>query len=256
MDEFVSFSPKSKECVKTALLSKDLPVNTLIIGEKAVGKSELVKLISPNTAPYFLEDLEKKLINGELDLESISEVIILDIHKSTSCKYLIEQFEQKNIKIIATTTKINETLEEKFLVKIEVPPLKERFEDVEFLTNKYIKEAKKLFLVNEEFDNIDIDLSDNAISLKKSVFRAVLFNSLNKDDIMHILEEFLLKEFDNTTEYKELLKIFEIPLLKAGERAFKSQLQMANKFNINRNTLRKKLQALNSQPQAIDKKRD
>jgi len=242
MDKFVSFSPKSKECVKTALLSKDLPINTLIIGEKAVGKSELAKLISSNSTAYFLNEIEPKLVNGEIDLDSISEIIILDINKSTSCKYLIEQFEQKNVKIIATSTKINETLEEKFLVKIEVPPLKERVEDVEFLTNKYIKEAKKLFLIDEEFDNIDIDLSNNAISLKKSVFRAVLFNSLNKDDIMNILQDFFIKEFENTTNYKELLKIFEKPLLKAGERVFKSQLQMANNFDINRNTLRKKLQ--------------
>ncbi len=242
MDKFVSFSPSSKECLRTALLSKDLPVNTLIIGEKAVGKSELAKLISPKAPSYFLGELEEKLISGELDLDALSEIVILDINKSSSCKYLIEQFEQKSIKIIATSTTINQTLEEKFLVKVEIPPLRERSDDVEFLTNSYINEAKRLFLLDKELENIDIDLSNNAISLKKSIFRAVLFDSLTKSDVAHILEEFLLKEFENTTSYKELLPIFEIPLLKAGEKAFKSQLQMAKKFDINRNTLRKKLQ--------------
>ena len=242
MDEFVSFSPSSKECLKTALLSKDLPVNTLIIGQKAVGKSELAKVISPKAPVYFLKEIEQKLLNSEFDFELINEIIILDIHKSTSTKYLIEQFEQKNIKLIATTIKLNQVLEEKFLVKIEVPPLKDRPEDVEFLTTKYINEAKKLFLIDKEFDDIDIDLSNNAISLKKSIFRSVLFDSLTKKDVMHILEEFLLKEFENTTSYKELLPIFETSLLKAAKKVFKSQLQMAKKLNINRNTLRKKLQ--------------
>ncbi len=242
MDKFVSFSSSSKECLRTALLSKDLPVNTLIIGEKAVGKSELAKLISPKAPSYFLGELEEKLIGGELDLDSISEIIILDIHKTNSSKYLIEQFEQKSIKIIATTITINQILEEKFLVKLEIPPLRDRAEDVEFLTNSYINEAKRLFLLDKNFDDIDIDLSNNAISLKKSIFRAVLFDSLSKSDVMHILEDFLLKEFEHETSYKNLLPIFEIPLLKAGEKAFKSQLQMAKKFDINRNTLRKKLQ--------------
>ncbi len=242
MDKFVSFSPSSKECLRTALLSKDLPVNTLITGEKAVGKSELAKIISPKAPTYFLTELEEKLISGELDLEALSEIVILDINKSSSCKYLIEQFEQKSIKIIATTTTLNQTLEEKFLVKVNIPPLRDRVEDVEFLTNNYINEAKRLFLIDKEFENIDVDLSSNAISLKKSIFRAVLFDSLTKSDVMHILEEFLLKEFESKTSYKELLPIFEIPLLKAGEKAFKSQLQMAKNFDINRNTLRKKLQ--------------
>ena len=242
MDKFVSFSPSSKECLRTALLSKDLPVNTLLIGEKAVGKSELAKLISPKAPTYFLTELEEKLISGELDLEALSEIVILDINKSSSCKYLIEQFEQKSIKIIATTTTLNQTLEEKFLVKVNIPPLRDRVEDVEFLTNNYINEAKRLFLIDKEFENIDIDLSSNAISLKKSIFRTVLFDSLTKSDVMHILEEFLLKEFEKESAYKELLPIFEIPLLKAGEKAFKSQLQMAKNFDINRNTLRKKLQ--------------
>ncbi len=241
MDKFISFSPSSKECLRTALLSKELPVNTLLIGEKAVGKSELAKLIAPKAPTYYLAEVEEKLISGELDLDSLSEIVILDINKSSSCKYLIEQFEQKSIKIVATTTSLNQTLEEKFLVKVEIPPLRERAEDVEFLTNSYINEAKKLFLIDKEFEDIDIDLSNNAISLKKSIFRAVLFDSLTKSDIMHILEDFLLKEFENETSYKKLLPIFEIPLLKAGEKAFKSQLQMAKKFDINRNTLRKKL---------------
>ncbi len=52
---------------------------------------------------------------------------------------------------------------------------------------------------------------------------------------------FFVREFKVERTYKQLLEVFEIPLLKAAKKVYKSQLQMANKLNINRITLRKKL---------------
>jgi DNA-binding NtrC family response regulator len=241
MDEFVAFSQNSQESLKMATLSSSLPVNSLIIGEKAVGKNHLAKVILPNAEVFEALELENLLSKNQIDLKITDEIIINNIQKITSTKNFLENISYHDIKIVATSTEYKEIYDDFFEVKIEVPPLRQRKEDVEFLTKSYMKEAKKLFLIDKDFEDLHIDLSNNAISLKKSIFRTVLFDSLKKDDIMEIFEEFLLKEFENTTSYKKLLPIFEIPLLKAGQKAFKSQLQMAKKFDINRNTLRKKL---------------
>jgi len=241
MDEFIAFSQSSQESLKMATLSSSLPVNTIIVGEKAVGKNHLARVISQTSQVFEAVDFEELIQKNKIDLTVLDEVILNNIHKINSTKNLLEKLSFYNTKVIATTIEYKESYDELFEVKIDVPPLRERKEDVEFLTKKYIQEAKKLFLIDKEFSNIHIDLSNNAISLKKSIFRTILFDSLDKSNIMEILEEFLLKEFENTTSYKELLPIFEIPLLKAGQRAFKSQLQMSKKFEINRNTLRKKI---------------
>lgn len=241
MDEFIAYSQSSQETLKIATLSSSLPVNTIIVGEKAVGKNHLAHIVASTAKGYEAKDLEAQLAKNSLDLTSCSEIIIYNINKLTSTKNIIDRFEKHNIKVVATATEYKDIYDELFQVKILVPSLKQRPEDVEFLVSKYTKEAKKLFLIEDEIPEIDIDLSNNAISLKKSIFRSLLFDSLTKEHIMELLENFFEKEFEHTTKYKELLPIFEIPLLKAGQKAFKSQLQMAKKFDINRNTLRKKL---------------
>ena len=241
MHSFVAISEISKDVLKIATLTSTLPVNCIVIGEKAIGKNHLAKIIAPNAKIYGALDLQKAIKSKTLDLNTISEIIILDIQKLGSINQIIEAFEEKNIKVVATSTQNRDSYKEFFQAHIEVPSLSERKEDVEFLKQEYINEAKRVFLLDDEVNNsIDIDLSNNAISLKKSVFRSLLFDSLTKNDIMNILERFLLKEFDNTSAYKELLHIFEKPLLKAGKQKYKSQLQMAKHFEINRNTLRKK----------------
>jgi len=241
MDEFIAFSKASQDTLKIAMLSSELPVNIILVGEKAVGKNHLAKLISPNAKVFEAIELENLISKNSLDLNSYHEIIINNIHKIDSTKHIVQEIEQKNIKIVATTIEYKNSYEELFQVKIDVPSLKNRKEDVEFLTQKYISEAKKLFLIENEIPKVKIDLSNNAISLKKSVYSSILFDSLNKECILDLLENFFVKEFEHTTSYKELLPVFEIPLLKAGKKVFKSQLQMAKQFEINRNTLRKKL---------------
>ena len=178
---------------------------------------------------------------NSFEFELVSEVVVTDLQKITSTKSLLDRFDSKNIKVVATSTIQKDVFDELFQVKINVPPLRDRPEDVEFLTKKYISEAKKLFLLEDELPSVDIDLSTNAISLKKSIFRSLLFDSLTRENIMELLEDFFKKEFTFTTSYKELLEVFERPLLQAGKSAFGSQLKMAKMFEINRNTLRKKL---------------
>ncbi|MDR1615032.1 MAG: hypothetical protein LBS26_05645, partial [Campylobacteraceae bacterium] len=45
-------------------------------------------------------------------------------------------------------------------------------------------------------------------------------------------------------DYRRLLYIFDIPLLRAGFKKFRSQLAISKNFGLNRNTLRKKISEL------------
>jgi DNA-binding protein Fis len=64
---------------------------------------------------------------------------------------------------------------------------------------------------------------------------------MNKSEILDILFDFFTKELLQEKTYKDLLPMFEIPLLKASKVIYKSQLKMSEKLKINRITLRKKL---------------
>jgi len=241
MKGFIAHSKASKEVLKIATLSASLRVNCLIFGPKAVGKSHLAKVIAPDAKAYSALDLQEQIRAKAVDLNTVNEVIILDIHKIDAVGQIVEFLENSNIKVVATATKDKDIYSKYFQAKIEVLPLKDRLEDVEYLKQEYIKEAKRVFLIDEEISqDIECDLSNNAISLKKSIFRSILFDSLTKSDIANILENYLQKEIKSSS-YKELLPIFEVPLLKAAQKEYKSQLQMAKHLEINRNTLRKKM---------------
>jgi len=94
-----------------------------------------------------------------------------------------------------------------------------------------------------ECDNkvLDLDLSQNGKSLKNSIYKSVISHTIKEDEIKNILEYYFKEQLKRNASYKDLISIFEIPLLKAAEKLFKSQVQMANKLDINRITLRKKL---------------
>jgi len=146
-----------------------------------------------------------------------------------------------NIKIVATAASTLSDVESEFAIKIDIPPLIERAEDLEELTKHYIQEAKLTYDIDSDIENIDIDLSQNGITLKKSIFKDTLLKSLNEEDMLQSIENFILKKLEKDYDYKGLLEYFEVPLLKAAKAKYKSQLQMANKLHINRITLRKKI---------------
>ena len=65
---------------------------------------------------------------------------------------------------------------------------------------------------------------------------------MNEEDITVALENFISTKLDENNTYKYFLKVIEIPLLNMAKLKFKSQLQMATKLNLNRITLRKKIE--------------
>jgi DNA-binding protein Fis len=55
------------------------------------------------------------------------------------------------------------------------------------------------------------------------------------------LERYLSEHLEGENSYKDLLYLFEVPLIKASTKKYKSQVQVAKHLGLNRITLRKKL---------------
>jgi DNA-binding protein Fis len=59
---------------------------------------------------------------------------------------------------------------------------------------------------------------------------------------MMLLEKFMLDTMQGENAYRDLVYLFEAPLLRASQKKYKSQLQMSRHLGLNRITLRKKLE--------------
>ena len=225
-----------------ALVATSLHVNVLITGEIGVGKRALSYSVSSNANSYNIKEIEKLIRDKQFDFDLVSELIIFDIDKATNLIQFLELCEMHNIRLIATATLQRESFNEKFLIRIDLPPLSERVEDIEALKEFYLINAKKLFSVEDvDEKKLIIDLSQNARSLRKSIYQSVSVQSMKRDDIFIFMEQILSKKMESTKTYKELLELFEIPLLQVAKKRFKSQVKMADSLDINRNTLRKKI---------------
>ena len=242
MDKFITKSDSSKQILKSAKLSANLPVNTLIYGEVGVGKKLLATEILPNSTSITAKKLEKLIIENQIDLKEYKSLIIYDLQNVINIDEFLENL--KSIKLVVTSLDKHEKYSSTFAIKIEIPSLDKREEDLEELTNIYIKEASKIYKTNNNIDiykGIKFDLSGNGITLKQSIYKYILLQSITKQEMMDTLQTYLYTQVKEDKTYKQLLEIFEIPLLKASKKAFKSQLKMAKQLSINRMTLRKKL---------------
>lgn len=245
MNKFIAKSESSKKLLNIAQMSSSLPVNILVIGPKGVGKKILAQNILPDASIFDAKTLEETLINKTANIEEFMEIILTNIEQVVNKKEFLERL--SNIKVVATTTYLPQDIESWFAVKLDIPPLEERKEDLEELIKIYLKEAKEIYEIEIDSQDIDIDLSTNGVSLKKSIFKNSILKSLKDEDMSYSLEQFILAKLQKEYNYKELLEYFEIPLLKAAKKEYKSQLQMANKLQINRITLRKKLDHYSSE---------
>jgi DNA-binding protein Fis len=107
----------------------------------------------------------------------------------------------------------------------------------------FVEEAKNTFGRMDGFNANDLvpDVSENALSLRRQVYLHYLLNSIKENDLIEILEHFLLDKLGSNNDYRKFLHLYEVPLIRAGIKKFKSQLQLADKLGLNRNTLRKKI---------------
>jgi DNA-binding NtrC family response regulator len=243
---FIANSHSSKEAVRMASLLKNLNLNALITGENGVGKTTLAQNI-----------LDANVIDGEdfstliRALNSNSALVVKNFDKISNFVLLKDSLKTNPTRIIATSTKkLDEKITDTFFsLKILIPPLSERPEDVEALAQKFYDEALNLFLGNEnkkyiDIKDINLDLSANAYSLRRSVYNALLVEQFEEEDVLNLLEKFLTQKLGSGDDYRKLLYIFDVPLLRAGFKKFHSQLAISKNFGLNRNTLRKKISEL------------
>jgi len=241
LGEFIAESEVSKNALNMANLVSTLPVQVLIFGEVGTGKKTLARVVASDATIYQAQKLNLLINENRINLDEIETIIISNIEKINNVKQLIEKLEKHHIKVVVTAEDEKDSFGEKFAVRIDLVSLQERKEDLKALSISYLLEANRLFDTDIFIDDVELDVSKNSISLKESIYRSVLFNSADKEKVLILLEKFLYKEMQSRCDYKDLLEIFEIPLIKAARGRFKSQLQMAQKLNINRNTLRKKI---------------
>jgi DNA-binding NtrC family response regulator len=238
---FLSSSAASKEAFKTANLLKGLSVNALISGEQGTGKRSLAKYILPDASIFNALNYDE-IISAVASCESI---IIYNFEKFPNIEQLFALLKENHVRLVATSciTEKSERYDEHFSIKIPLPPLCEREEDIIMLQELFIKEAKDIFAIEKEFDfsKLEADISKNAYSLRRQIMMNYLLDDISEKELMVIMENFLYKRLGSNNDYRNFLHLFEIPLIQAGIKRFKSQLQLSERLGLNRNTLRKKI---------------
>ncbi|MDC0932605.1 sigma 54-interacting transcriptional regulator [Arcobacteraceae bacterium] len=240
MKKFIAKSDESKKILNIVQVSSSLPINVLIRGESGVGKKLLAKEILPNAISMDGKFLENVIINNSLNIDQYKELIITDIHQVLNKKEFLSNL--TNIKIVATSKTLIQDIEEQFAIKVDISPLVDRKEDLDEISSLYVANANEIYKSNVSLDSLNIDISENGISLKNSIYKNTLLHSMNEEDITKALEHFISKKLDEQNTYKYFLKLIEVPLINMAKFKFKSQLQMATKLNLNRITLRKKIE--------------
>ncbi|MFA9239479.1 MAG: sigma 54-interacting transcriptional regulator [Candidatus Paceibacteria bacterium] len=244
MQEYIAKDSISKEILNSAKLLQAVEVNALILGGSGVGKKSLAKYILPNSEIYQAKFLQKDIIDDMVALQSRA-IIVDKIHEITNIDVFLEWLEENNIRLIAisNTENLNQKLKDIFSINLEIPELVKREEDTKALVSKFSQEASSILdmpLINNS--KLIINISNNTHSLRKSIYFSYLFETIGEHEILMFLEKYISENLYGENSYKELSYIFEVPLLKASTKKYKSQVQVAKHLGLNRITLRKKLE--------------
>ena len=244
MQEYIAKDGISKEILNSAKLLQAVEVNALILGESGVGKKSLAKYILPNSDVYDAKDLQKDIIDDIVILQNRA-IIIDKINEITNIDVFLKWIEENSIRIIAisNTENLNQKLKDIFSINLEIPPLCKREEDTKALVTKFSQEASTILdmtLISQS--KLIVNISNNTHSLRKSIYFSYLFETIGEHEILMFLEKYISENLHGENSHKELSYIFEVPLLKASTKKYKSQVQVAKHLGLNRITLRKKLE--------------
>lgn len=239
---FIAKSRASKEALKSANLLRTLNINVLIKGEKGVGKTTLAQTI-----------LQADIVNGE-DFDTLinaisaqESIIVKNFHLIKNYEIVRKAIDAHSTRIVATSPNhLNDkVIDQFFSLQIELSPLRERIEDVYDIAEKFYNEIDSLLDISQSkkinIRDLKLDLRHNAYSLRKSIYLAYIANNLADTEIMDIMESYFLNHVGGNNDYKDHLYLYDVPLIRAGMKKFHSQLKMSEKFGLNRNTLRKKI---------------
>ncbi len=244
MQEYIATSKVSKEILNLANLLKNLEVNALITGDLGVGKKSLSQYILPKAKIFLAKELQYEISKHNLNIKK-SSIIIDKIDDITNIDLFIQWIKSNSIRVIATSLKkeLNPKLMELFSTKIELLPFNEREDDVKALALKFSKEASKVLGIKRiPQSKLIINTSTNAHSLKESIYFSYIFETIKENEILLLMEKYLDSKMQENSTYKDLLHIFEAPLLNLAKKRYKSQVKMAKHLGLNRITLRKKIE--------------
>jgi len=229
---------KIEQIIKGLTLSKSLLLSSIIIGDPYTGKMTLVRSIYPQS--IYVDAKDKDALNHALS--NYQELIIYNFEKVKDISTL--DLENKRVVAIANEVLNTKVIEEYFAFIYYMPSLKERMKEVKSLTKTLSDKIREDLMIDAPviIDPNSLDLSQNFKSFKISLYKEVIKKSLNQDDIKEVLYQFFLENLEGSNQYYDLLHLFETPLIKAGLKRYKSQLQLAKILGLNRNTLRKKIQ--------------
>jgi len=243
MQEYIAQDEISREILNSAKLLQAVNVHAFIIGSNGVGKKSLAKYILPNSKIYEAKNLQQDISDEAINIQD--DAIIIDkIHDITNINLFLDWIESKNIRIIAISHSdtLNQKLKDIFSINLEIPDLYKRDLDTKALVQKFSQEASTT-LDMETISNTKLitNISNNAHSLRKSIYFSYLFETIGEEEILMFLERYLSENLEGENSYKDLLYLFEVPLIKASTKKYKSQVQIAKHLGLNRITLRKKL---------------
>ncbi len=238
---FIAQSRASKEALKSANLLKSLNINALVLGESGTGKETLAKFILPK-AKVFDGSSTKEILSF---IKTNNSIVIKNFDRVVNHNMLKMAIEETSVRVIATSKiKLSQKVSSDFFaLTITIPPLSQRDEDVEPLCRKFFKEISTIFDDSKEISLKDLNIrtSSSAHTLKKDIYTRYLISSFDEEDVMRVMQEFLIKRVGGKNDYRDQLYLFDVPMLRCGFKKFNSQLMMSEKFGLNRNTLRKKI---------------
>jgi len=232
-----SSSLSVQRIIKGLTLSKSLFVSTLLWGEAHTGKQTLVRSVYPKAE--FIDG--RKIDNLKDILDSNKEIFIYNFEAIRNIQSI--NLENRRVVAIANYDKVPSSIESSFAFIYNMPPLTDRFNDVQNFINGFTEELQDELMIKDEID-IDVkhlDLSQNFKSLKISLHREFIKKTLSKQDIEEILFDYFYDRIEGKNSYRENLSLYEKPLIEAGLKRFKSQLKLSEVLGLNRNTLRKKI---------------
>ena len=238
MQHFFTNTDKVHDIIKGLNLTKTLYVSSIIVGEKNSSKKTLLRHLFPNTPTVSAEDKAQLLVL----LDNSDELIITDYEKLKNPQEL--DFSNKRIIAVANMTEYRQQFDDMFAFVYTMPPLSQRPNDLPYLLSIFLKEASSTLMLEDlvfDEEKVNIDISQNNKSLKKSIYHQLYMQTLKKEQIEEIMYEYLLTNLDGNDEYNRHIELYEKPLIKAGLKKYKSQLQLSAVLGINRNTLRKKI---------------
>ena len=142
LTNFIANSKASKEALKSANILKSLNISALIEGERGVGKLTLAKFILPKSLVF-----ENSNINDLNLIEPSTSIIVKHINKIGNIYKFEELIKEKQIRIVATSSEIlrDEIADKLFGVRIYIPPIIKRVEDIKPLAKNFLDEAKVVF---------------------------------------------------------------------------------------------------------------